>query len=35
MRNVPNRETIESMYAGKAPWDIGEPQPVSVVVAGG
>ena len=26
MSNVPNRETFESIYAGKAPWDIGRPQ---------
>jgi cyclopropane fatty-acyl-phospholipid synthase-like methyltransferase len=33
MSNVPNRETFESMYAGKAPWDIGKPQPKLVEVA--
>jgi len=33
MSNVPNRETFESMYAGKAPWDIGKPQPAFVEVA--
>jgi len=33
MGEVPNRETFESMYAGKAPWDIGRPQPVFVEVA--
>ena len=33
--NVPNRETFETMmYAGKAPWDIGKPQPALVEVAG-
>lgn len=26
MSDVPSRETFESMYAGKAPWDIGRPQ---------
>jgi hypothetical protein len=26
MSNVPSREMFESMYAGKAPWDIGRPQ---------
>jgi cyclopropane fatty-acyl-phospholipid synthase-like methyltransferase len=34
MSNVPNRETFESLYAGKAPWDIGKPQPAFVEVAG-
>ena len=33
MSTVPNRETFESMYAGKAPWDIGKPQPAFVEVA--
>jgi ubiquinone/menaquinone biosynthesis C-methylase UbiE len=33
MSNVPNRETFESTYAGKAPWDIGKPQPAFVQVA--
>jgi cyclopropane fatty-acyl-phospholipid synthase-like methyltransferase len=33
MSNVPNRETFESMYAGKAPWDIGKPQRALVEVA--
>jgi SAM-dependent methyltransferase len=33
MSDVPSRETFESMYAGKAPWDIGRPQPVFVEVA--
>jgi cyclopropane fatty-acyl-phospholipid synthase-like methyltransferase len=26
MTVVPNRETFENLYAGKAPWDIGKPQ---------
>src|SRR4051812_31979869 len=33
MSTLPNRETFESMYAGKAPWDIGKPQPAFVEVA--
>src|SRR5262249_30910261 len=33
MSNVPNRETFENIYAGKAPWDIGKPQPAFVEVA--
>jgi SAM-dependent methyltransferase len=33
MSHVPNRETFESMYAHKAPWDIGGPQPALVEVA--
>jgi cyclopropane fatty-acyl-phospholipid synthase-like methyltransferase len=33
MSNIPNRETFESIYAGKAPWDIGRPQPAFVEVA--
>ncbi len=33
MSNVPSRETFESMYTGKAPWDIGKPQPTFVAVA--
>jgi len=33
MSNVPSRETFESMYAGKAPWDIGRPQRAFVEVA--
>src|SRR4051794_34658244 len=33
MSDVPNRETFESIYAGKAPWDIGRPQPAFVEVA--
>jgi cyclopropane fatty-acyl-phospholipid synthase-like methyltransferase len=34
MSNVLNRETFESIYAGKAPWDIGKPQPAFVQAAG-
>jgi cyclopropane fatty-acyl-phospholipid synthase-like methyltransferase len=33
MSEVPSRETFESMYAGKAPWDIGRPQRSFVEVA--
>jgi hypothetical protein len=33
MSNIPIRETFESMYAGKAPWDIGKPQRAFVEVA--
>ena len=33
MSNIPSREPFESMYAGKAPWDIGKPQPAFVEVA--
>jgi SAM-dependent methyltransferase len=33
MSDVPNRETFESLYAGKAPWDIGRPQRVFVEAA--
>ena len=33
MTNIPNRETFENAYSGKAPWDIGNPQPVFVAVA--
>ena len=33
MSNVPSRETFESMYKGKAPWDIDGPQPAFVDVA--
>jgi cyclopropane fatty-acyl-phospholipid synthase-like methyltransferase len=29
-----SRETFESLYAGKAPWDIGKPQPAFVQAAG-
>lgn len=32
--NVPTRETFESAYAGKAPWDIGRAQPVYIKIAG-
>ena len=33
MSNVPDRETFESIYAGKAPWDIGKSQSAFVEVA--
>jgi cyclopropane fatty-acyl-phospholipid synthase-like methyltransferase len=33
MAEVPTRETFSNMYAGKAPWDIGKPQPAFVEVA--
>ncbi len=33
MNEIPTRETFQSMYAGKAPWDIGKPQPVFVGAA--
>ena len=33
MSEIPTRETFESMYSGKAPWDIGKPQPVFVDAA--
>jgi len=33
MTNIPNRETFENAYSGKAPWDIGKPQSVFVAVA--
>jgi SAM-dependent methyltransferase len=33
MSDIPNRETFESMYTGKAPWDIGKPQKGFVEVA--
>jgi cyclopropane fatty-acyl-phospholipid synthase-like methyltransferase len=33
MADVPTRETFANMYAGKAPWDIGKPQPAFVDVA--
>jgi len=33
MSVIPNRETFENAYAGKAPWDIGKPQPVFVTAA--
>jgi SAM-dependent methyltransferase len=31
--SIPDRTTFEPMYAGKAPWDIGRPQPAFVEVA--
>lgn len=33
MPDIPTRETFESMYTGKAPWDIGKPQKVFVEAA--
>jgi SAM-dependent methyltransferase len=33
MSNSPSRETFESIYAGKPPWDIGKPQRAFVEVA--
>jgi cyclopropane fatty-acyl-phospholipid synthase-like methyltransferase len=33
MAAIPNRETFENAYAGKAPWDIGKPQPVFIQAA--
>ncbi len=33
MSDIPNRETFESLYAGKAPWDTGKPQKAFVDVA--
>jgi ubiquinone/menaquinone biosynthesis C-methylase UbiE len=33
MPPIPDRSTFESMYAGKAPWDIGKPQPAFVDIA--
>src|SRR3954449_1924846 len=30
---IPDREVFESMYAAKAPWDIGKPQPNFVKAA--
>ena len=33
MSDVPNRETFESIYAGKAPWDIDRPQRAFVEAA--
>ena len=33
MSNVPNRETFESAYAGRAPWDIDGPQKAIIEVA--
>jgi cyclopropane fatty-acyl-phospholipid synthase-like methyltransferase len=31
--SIPDRTTFESMYAGKAPWDIGRPQRAFVEIA--
>ena len=33
MSNVPSRETFESMYADRAPWDIGRPQKAFIDMA--
>jgi cyclopropane fatty-acyl-phospholipid synthase-like methyltransferase len=33
MSNIPNRDTFATIYAGKAPWDIGKPQPALVEIA--
>jgi SAM-dependent methyltransferase len=33
MAAIPDRGTFETAYAGKAPWDIGKPQPVFVDAA--
>jgi SAM-dependent methyltransferase len=33
MHTVPDRSTFESLYAGKAPWDIGRPQKAFVDAA--
>jgi cyclopropane fatty-acyl-phospholipid synthase-like methyltransferase len=33
MSDVPTRETFESMYSGKPPWDIGRPQKAFVEAA--
>ena len=33
MNPVPDRTTFETMYAGKAPWDIGKPQKPFIDVA--
>src|SRR5437763_16323979 len=33
MSGVHDRATFENLYAGKAPWDIGKPQPPFVGVA--
>src|SRR5262245_60382397 len=30
---IPDRSTFADLYAGKAPWDIGKPQPNFVAVA--
>ena len=34
MNPVPDRTTFETLYAGKAPWDIGKPQKAFIDVAG-
>ena len=33
MSNVPDRTAFENFYAGKAPWDIGKPQPAFTAAA--
>jgi cyclopropane fatty-acyl-phospholipid synthase-like methyltransferase len=33
MSQIPDRKTFETAYAGKAPWDIGKPQPAFVAAA--
>src|SRR5262249_1932126 len=33
MSGIPDRATFENLYAGKAPWDIGKPQPPFVSAA--
>ncbi|HLJ12751.1 MAG TPA: class I SAM-dependent methyltransferase [Planctomycetaceae bacterium] len=33
MSNIPTKEEFRSMYAGKAPWDIGRPQRMFVDAA--
>lgn len=33
MSNIPTRETFESLYSGKAPWDIGRPQKLYIEAA--
>jgi SAM-dependent methyltransferase len=33
MTTLPNRQTFETAYSGKAPWDIGKPQPIFVAIA--
>jgi len=33
MANVPSKELFEKMYSGRAPWDIGKPQPAFVARA--
>jgi len=32
-KNIPRKERFQQAYAGKAPWDIGKPQPVFVEAA--